>query len=406
MKEKKSDYLLIKIVAAVIIGIIIGFIIKSTSGVSIDGSMSTQHVLMNIVLPVKHILGQVIFFMVPLIIIGFVTPAITGIKNNTSKMLGTILLLAYLSSVLAAAFSMVAGYVIIPHLNIEQSVTNIELPEMIFKLDIEPMFPVITALFFSITFGLAVIYTNSTLLEKLFNELNNVVMLLVNKLIIPILPFFICATFIELTYLGKITDQLPAFISMIALVLIGHFIWLAVLYTIGGLISSKSPFRVLKHYLPAYLTAVGTMSSAATLPVALKCASKSDALDKDVVDFAIPMGATIHLCGSVLTETFFVMGISYILYGSLPDLTTMLVFIVLLGIFAVGAPGVPGGTVAASIGIITSVLGFDATGVGLVMAIFALQDSFGTACNVTGDGALALMLQGIFKKNKDNTVNA
>ena len=148
MKEKKSDYLLIKIVAAVIIGIIIGFIIKSTSGVSIDGSMSTQHVLMNIVLPVKHILGQVIFFMVPLIIIGFVTPAITGIKNNTSKMLGTILLLAYLSSVLAAAFSMVAGYVIIPHLNIEQSVTNIELPEMIFKLDIEPMFPVITALFF------------------------------------------------------------------------------------------------------------------------------------------------------------------------------------------------------------------------------------------------------------------
>ena len=231
-------------------------------------------------------------------------------------------------------------------------------------------------------------------------------MLLVNKLIIPILPFFICATFIELTYLGKITDQLPAFISMIVLVLIGHFIWLAVLYTIGGLISGKSPFRVLKHYAPAYLTAVGTMSSAATLPVALKCASKSDALDKDVVDFAIPMGATIHLCGSVLTETFFVMGISYILYGSLPDLTTMLVFIVLLGVFAVGAPGVPGGTVAASIGIITSVLGFDATGVGLVMAIFALQDSFGTACNVTGDGALALMLQGIFKKNKENTVNA
>lgn len=403
MKEKKSDYLLIKIVAAVIIGIIIGFIIKSTSGVSIDGSMSTQHVLMNIVLPIKHILGQVIFFMVPLIIIGFVTPAITGIKNNTSKMLGTILLLAYLSSVLAAAFSMVAGYVIIPHLNIEQSVTNIELPEMIFKLDIEPMFPVITALFFSITFGLAVIYTNSTLLEKIFNELNNVVMLLVNKLIIPILPFFICTTFIELTYLGKITDQLPAFISMIVLVLIGHFIWLAVLYTIGGLISGKSPFRVLKHYLPAYLTAVGTMSSAATLPVALKCASKSDALDKDVVDFAIPMGATIHLCGSVLTETFFVMGISYILLGELPPLSTMLVFIVLLGIFAVGAPGVPGGTVAASVGIVYSVLGLDNTAFGLLMAIFALQDSFGTACNVTGDGALALMLQGIYKKN--STVN-
>ena len=404
MKEKKSDYLLIKIIAAVILGIVIGIIIKSTSNQAVDGQMSTQHILMNIVLPIKHILGQVIFFMVPLIISGFVTPAITGIKNNTSKMLGAMLIMAYLSSVLAAAFAMTAGYLIIPHLDIVKNVTDIKLPEMIFKLDIDPMFPVITALFFSITFGLAIIYTKSLMLEKLFNELNNVVMLLVNKLIIPILPFFICATFIELTYLGKITDQLPAFISMVVLVLIGHFIWLTILYTIAGIVSGKSPFRVLKHYAPAYLTAVGTMSSAATLPVALKCANKSDALDRDVVDFAIPMGATIHLCGSVLTETFFVMGISYILYGSLPSLGTMIVFIILLGVFAVGAPGVPGGTVAASVGIIISVLHFDDTGVGLVMAIFAIQDSFGTACNVTGDGALALMLQGIFKKNNEQTI--
>ncbi len=404
MKEKKSDHLLIKIAVAVVLGIIIGIIIKSTSSQAVDGQMSTQHILMNIVLSIKHILGQVIFFMVPLIIIGFVTPAITGIKNNTSKMLGAILIMAYLSSVLAAAFAMVAGYLIIPHLDIVKNVTNIELPEMIFKLDIAPMFPVITALFFSITFGLAIIYTKSLLLEKIFNELNNVVMLLVNKLIIPILPFFILTTFIELTYLDKITSQFRTFIYMVLIVLIGHFIWLAVLYTIAGIVSGKSPFRVLKHYAPAYATAVGTMSSAATLPVALKCANKSDALDRDVVDFAIPMGATIHLCGSVLTETFFVMGISYILYGSLPSLGTMIVFIILLGVFAVGAPGVPGGTVAASVGIIISVLGFDDTGVGLVMAIFAIQDSFGTACNVTGDGALALMLQGIFKKNNEQTI--
>ena len=401
MKEKKSDHLIIKIAVAVFLGIIIGLIIKLTSNQSIDGHLSTQHILMNIVLSIKHILGQVIFFMVPLIIIGFVTPAITGIKNNTSKMLGAMLIMAYLSSVLAAAFAMVAGYLIIPHLDIVKNVTNIELPEMIFKLDIAPMFPVITALFFSITFGLAIIYTKSLMLEKIFNELNNVVMLLVNKLIIPILPFFILTTFIELTYLDKITSQFRTFIYMVVIVLAGHFIWLTILYTIAGIVSGKSPFRVLKHYVPAYLTAAGTMSSAATLPVALKCANKSDALDKDVVDFAIPLGATIHLCGSVLTETFFVMGISYILYGSLPSLSTMIVFIILLGVFAVGAPGVPGGTVAASVGIIISVLGFDDTGIGLVMAIFAIQDSFGTACNVTGDGALALMLQGIFKKNKE-----
>ena len=161
MKEKKSDHLLIKIAVAVVLGIIIGIIIKSTSSQAVDGQMSTQHILMNIVLSIKHILGQVIFFMVPLIIIGFVTPAITGIKNNTSKMLGAILIMAYLSSVLAAAFAMVAGYLIIPHLDIVKNVTNIELPEMIFKLDIAPMFPVITALFFSITFGLAIIYTKS-----------------------------------------------------------------------------------------------------------------------------------------------------------------------------------------------------------------------------------------------------
>ncbi|MDE7168628.1 MAG: dicarboxylate/amino acid:cation symporter [Mucispirillum sp.] len=389
----KRDYLLVKISAGVVSGIFIGLLI--------DGFTAGENAVINIVLSVKHILGQVIFFMVPLIIIGFVTPAITDMKKNAGSMLGVMLILAYASSTLAAAFAMTAGYAIIPHLNIADNMNELKtLPDIIFKLDINPMFPVITALFFSVTFGLAIVYTNSSYLEKMFREVKNVVMLLVNKLIIPILPFFICATFIELTYTGLITEQLPVFVKMVFLVLLGHFIWLAVLYAAGGIIARKSPFRVLRHYLPAYLTAVGTMSSAATLPVALKCAGKSDALDKDIVNFAIPLGATIHLCGSVLTETFFVMGICQILTGALPPLSVMIIFILLLGIFAVGAPGVPGGTVMASIGIIVSVLGFDASGVALVMAIFALQDSFGTACNVTGDGALAMMLQGIFNRKK------
>ena len=142
------------------------------------------------------------------------------------------------------------------------------------------------------------------------------------------------------------------------------------------------------------------MSSAATLPVALSCAKKSGALDEDIADFAIPLGATVHLCGSVLTEVFFVMTVSQVLYGHLPAFGTMVLFIVLLGIFAVGAPGVPGGTVMASLGIIISVLGFDENGVALMLTIFALQDSFGTACNVVGDGALALILNGVFKKEK------
>ena len=204
MKEKKRDYLLIKIITAVILGIVLGILINNTSTNAAEGSLSTQEVLMQIVLSIKHILGQVIFFMVPLIIIGFITPAITGIKNNTNKMLTTMLLLAYTSSVLAAAFAMVAGYLIIPHLNIVSTITEQEPMKLIFELNIPPMFPVLTSLFFAITFGLAIIYTKSVMLEKLFNELHNIVMLLVNKVVIPILPFFILTTFIELTNQGKI----------------------------------------------------------------------------------------------------------------------------------------------------------------------------------------------------------
>ncbi len=142
------------------------------------------------------------------------------------------------------------------------------------------------------------------------------------------------------------------------------------------------------------------MSSAATLPVSLECAAKSKVLSKSVVEFMVPLGATVHLCGSVLTETFFAMTISMMLYGTLPSVATMALFIALFGIFAIGAPGVPGGTVMASLGIVVGVLHFDPAGVALLLAIFALQDSFGTACNVTGDGALALMLEGIFNKDK------
>lgn len=177
--------------------------------------------------------------------------------------------------------------------------------------------------------------------------------------------------------------------------ILGHYLWLAVLYIAAGIYSGTNPLDVVKNYGPAYLTAIGTMSSAATLAVALRCAKKSvPPLRDDMVDFGIPLFANIHLCGSVLTEVFFVMTVSRILYGNLPGLGTMILFCVLLGVFAIGAPGVPGGTVMASLGLITGVLGFDGTGTALMLTIFALQDSFGTACNITGDGALALILSG------------
>ncbi len=217
----------------------------------------------------------------------------------------------------------------------------------------------------------------------------------VTKIVIPILPVFIGFTFCALSYEGTITKQLPVFIKVVLIVIVGHFIWMTLLYTVGGIYSKSNPLEVVRNYGPAYLTAVGTMSSAATLAVALKCAKKSEPpLRSDMVDFGIPLFANIHLCGSVLTEVFFVMTVSKILYGDIPSVGTMVLFCFLLGVFAVGAPGVPGGTVMASLGLITGVLGFNDTGTALMLTIFALQDSFGTACNVTGDGALTMILTG------------
>ncbi|MCX7885623.1 MAG: dicarboxylate/amino acid:cation symporter [Caloramator sp.] len=386
--SKMKDSLIVKIVLAVILGIILGLTVNST--------------LIGIIATLKYILGQFIFFCVPLIILGFITPSITGLKSNASKMLGCAILIAYLSSVGAAAFSAIAGYILIPGLNIVSNPEGLKkLPELVFKLDIPPVMSVMTALVLSIVLGLTVIWTDSKNINNILVELNNIMMQVVTKMVIPILPVFISATFAGLTYEGRITKQFPIFLKVILIVIVGHFIWLTLLYLVAGLISKKNPMEVIKHYGPAYLTAVGTMSSAATLPVALSCARKSKVLDREVVDFAIPIGSTIHLCGSVLTETFFVMTVSKILYGTLPQMHTMVIFIILLGVFAIGAPGVPGGTVMASLGLITGILGFDQSGVALMLTIFALQDSFGTACNVTGDGAIALMLTGIFKnKNK------
>lgn len=359
------------------------------------------HGVMSVIVTVKYILGQVIFFCIPLIIIGFIAPSITKFKSDASKMLGLALALAYSSSVLAAAFSMASGYAIIPRLSIVSSVAGLrELPAVIFKLDVPQIMPVMSALVLSLFLGLAVSWTGSRHTEALLDEFQQIVLKLVTKVIIPLLPIFIGTSFAGLAYEGSLSTHLPVFLKVIVIVMAGHFIWMALLYAIAGAYSRKNPLEVVRHYGPAYMTAVGTMSSAATLAVALTCARKSKVLRQDCIDFGVPLFANIHLCGSVLTETFFVMVVSSILYGGLPPLGSMLLFIVLLGIFAIGAPGVPGGTVMASLGLIVSVLGFDATGTALMLTIFALQDSFGTACNVTSDGALTLILSGYADRKK------
>ena len=356
--------------------------------------------VMKVIVTLQYIMGQLITFCVPLIIIGFIAPSITKLGANASRLLGVAVVIAYVSSICAAFMSMGAGYALIPHLSIDTSVAGLrELPEVVFELNIPQIMSVMSALVLSILIGLAATWTKSQGFINLLAEFQNIVLDIVKKVIIPILPFYIAATFCNLSYEGMITRQLPAFLQIIVIVMVGHYIWLAVLYLLAGAYSGKNPWEVLRHYGPAYLTAVGTMSSAATLAVALDCARKSKVLRKDMVSFGIPLFANIHLCGSVLTEVFFVMTISKILYGSVPSLGTMVLFCLLLGIFAIGAPGVPGGTVMASLGLITGILLFQNDGTALMLAIFALQDSFGTACNVTGDGALTLMLTGYAEKH-------
>ena len=359
-------------------------------------------VAMNFVVTVKYVLNQLIVFCVPLIIIGFIAPSITKLGNNASRLLGIAVSIAYVSSIGAAFFACASGYILIPHISIVSEVEGLkELPEVVFQLNIPQIMPVMSALVFSMLLGLAATWTKAKVITEVLDEFQKIVLEIVTKIVIPLLPIFIGFTFCCLSYEGTITKQLPVFILVVVIVMIGHYIWLALLYGIAGIYAGKNPLNVLRNYGSAYLTAVGTMSSAATLAVALQCAKKSEpTLRDDMVDFGIPLFANIHLCGSVLTEVFFVMIVSKILYGHIPSVGQMILFCLLLGIFAIGAPGVPGGTVMASLGLITGVLGFDESGTALMLTIFALQDSFGTACNVTGDGALTLMLTGYVEKHK------
>lgn len=364
------------------------------------GSMASAEAIA-VVATIGDVLRQVIVFCVPLIIVGFIAPSIAKLGENVSRILGVALLAAYLSTLGAALLSMAAGFGIIPHLTLAEGAETLrEVPSLEFPLDIPAIMPVTSALALALMLGLAAVWAKASRFTALLVEFQRMVLAIVVKIVIPILPFFIVCTFAGLAWEGALTSQLPVFLVVIAIVLVGHFVWLGVLYGAAGAYSRTNPWEVLRHYGSAYLTAVGTMSSAATLGVALECAGQAKTLRRDMVSFGIPLFANIHLCGSVLTEVFFCMVVSQILYGALPSLPTMLLFCVLLGVFAIGAPGVPGGTVMASLGLVTGLLGFDGAGTALVLTVFALQDSFGTACNVTGDGALTLILTGYANRHE------
>lgn len=378
-----------RLLLSVIVGVLIGVFANET--------------VISVILPIKHVLGQIIFFLIPLLIFGFITPSITKLKRNASKLLSASLILAYVSCVGSAALAAIVGYKLIPLFDIIPVTETLkDIPKMIFRLDIPPLMSVLSALVLSFMLGLSILWTKSDKIESALYEFQNLVFVMVKKFLLPILPLFIAANFSVLAYEGALASRLPVFFAILIVTVLCHITWMTILYSSAGIYSRKNPWHVLKYYGPVVLTALGTQSSAASLGVAIEQTKKSPALRSDIRNFAIPLFGNIHFAGSILDVVFLSLAVSQLLYGAMPGLEKMLIFIPLLGVFAIAAPGLPGGTLITSLGLIHAVLGIDEAGTALMISIFALLDSFGTTHNITGDGALALILSSYADKHEQN----
>lgn len=269
MKKFLSNTI-VQLLIAVIIGLLAGFVVNDA--------------VLEVVICIKHITGQIIFFLVPLIILGFIAPSIAHLRSNASKMLLFAFGIAYLSSIGASFFGAAVGYNVIPFLHIADDANTLKaLPENLLKIDIPPVMNVMTALVLAALIGLATAWGKSDEISKLLDTFQKMVLELVKRVLLPVLPVFIAANFCILSYQGAVTKQLPVFLSVLIVVIVCHFIWLSLLYFIAAVYSRKNSWQVLKYYGPAYLTALGTMSSAATLGVALECARKSLSFEKKSV---------------------------------------------------------------------------------------------------------------------------
>lgn len=376
-----------RLLLSVIIGVLIGIFANET--------------VISVILPIKHVLGQIIFFLIPLLIFGFITSSITKLKRNASKLLSISLILAYASCIGSATLAAIVGYKLIPHFDIVPATESLkDIPEMIFRLDIPPLMPVLSALVLSFMLGLSIIWTKSDKIEGSLYEFQNIVFVMVKRFLLPILPLFIATNFSVLAYEGALASRLPVFFAILIVTVLCHITWMTILYSSAGIYSRKNPWSVLKYYGPVVLTALGTQSSAASLGIAIEQTKKSPALRSDIRDFAIPLFGNIHFVGSILDVVFLSLAVSQLLYGTMPGLEKMLIFIPLLGIFAIAAPGLPGGTLITSLGLIHAVLGIDEAGTALMISIFALLDSFGTTHNITSDGALTLILSSYVDKHE------
>lgn len=377
--------LLGKIIIAIVLGVVLGNVLTEE--------------WVRLFLTFNGIFSQFLGFMIPLIIIGLVTPAIADIGHGAGKLLLVTVGLAFADTILAGLLAYGTGSLCFPDMVARTghvTVDKIEELKPFFELKIPAMVDVMSALVFSFIAGIGIAYKSSRTMHNVFREFKDIISGVISKIIIPLLPLYIFGIFLNMTFTGEAYRILVVFAQIILVILVLHVVILLYEFVIAGGLSHKNPLRLLFNMLPAYFTALGTSSSAATIPVTLKQTLKNGVTD-GIAGFTVPLCATIHLSGSMMKITCCALTIC-MLNGMPHGLPLFLNFIFVLSVCMVAAPGVPGGAVMAALGPLASVLVFDADMQALMIALYIAMDSFGTACNVTGDGAIAIVVDKIFRK--------
>lgn len=389
MEKKRRIGLLPRVIIAILLGIALGYFFPAPA--------------VRVFLTFNSIFSQFLGFMIPLIIIGLVTPAIAGIGKGVGKMLLATVVIAYVDTVIAGSLSYGTGSWLFPSMiaSTGGSMPHIDKATELapyFTITIPAMVDVMSGLVFSFIVGLGIAYGGLRTLENVFNEFKHIIEKVIEKAIIPLLPYYIFGVFLNMTHNGQARQVLLVFSQIIIVILVLHVLILIYEFCIAGALTKQNPFRLLWNMLPAYLTALGTSSSAATIPVTLAQTEKAG-VRKEVAGFVIPLCATIHLSGSAMKITACALTIC-LLTGLPHDMGLFIYFILMLSIIMVAAPGVPGGAIMAALAPLASILGFNDEAQALMIALYIAMDSFGTACNVTGDGAIAIAIDKLFKKNK------
>ncbi|HDO1375509.1 dicarboxylate/amino acid:cation symporter [Aeromonas veronii] len=370
--------LVLKLIAGILAGLLLG--------------LYAPEWVARVLFTAKTVIGQLITFTIPLIILFFIMSGIASLPKNSGKLLGKTVALSYCSTILAGLFAFTVASHLIPQFTTAAeptTATAIKLASYV-NLEIPPLFGVMSALAAAFVFGIGISATQATDLRRVADQGRDIIDRLLAKVIIPLLPFYIAGVFVEMTVEGTVFATLKTFGVVLVMAILMHWIWLSVLFVGTGLALGRSPAQLIKNMLPAYFTALGTMSSAATIPVALQ-SSKNNGVSDGIANFTVPLCATIHLCGSTITLVTCATAVMFLSeHLAIPGIDTMLPFIMMLGVIMIAAPGAPGGGVMSALGLLTSMLGFGEASIALMIALYLAQDSFGTACNVTGDGVIAL----------------